>query len=56
METGDFCSDKVIKDNFWVLMRNGVELPFKEQMQYETTTSQEECEGLCENTTVVVGE
>ncbi|KAG6640512.1 PAN domain-containing protein At5g03700-like [Carya illinoinensis] len=48
-ETGDFCSEKVIKDNFWVLMRNGVQLPFKEQMQYETTSSLEECEGLCEN-------
>ncbi|XP_018832566.1 PAN domain-containing protein At5g03700-like [Juglans regia] len=49
LETGDFCSEEVIKDNFWVLRRNGVELPYKEHMQYETTSSPGECASLCEN-------
>lgn len=31
-----------------ILRRNGVELPFKEFMPYKTTSSQSECEGLCE--------
>ncbi|GLT94651.1 hypothetical protein SLE2022_123800 [Rubroshorea leprosula] len=35
-------------NNFNVLRKNGVELPFKELMTYQTTSSQAECEGLCE--------
>lgn len=35
-------------NNFTVLRRNGVELPFKEQMEYKMTSSLWECEGLCE--------
>lgn len=49
METGDFCGEKVVKDNFKVLTRSGVELPYKELMQYETAPSLEQCEGLCDN-------
>ncbi|KAK9985745.1 hypothetical protein SO802_030696 [Lithocarpus litseifolius] len=49
VETGDFCGEQLVKDNYEVLTRNGVEVPFKELMQYETTSSLGECEGLCEN-------
>lgn len=49
VETGDFCDENVVGDNFWVLSRTGLELPFKELMQYEPTTTKEECELLCEN-------
>ncbi|PON56021.1 S-locus glycoprotein [Trema orientale] len=45
---GDFCGDDVAKNNFWVLRRNGVELPFKELMEYETASSLEQCESSCE--------
>ncbi|KAK0584353.1 hypothetical protein LWI29_011811 [Acer saccharum] len=47
---GDFCSDDVEKENdFTVLRRNGVDLPFKELMRYEITPSLEQCEGYCKN-------
>ncbi|XP_062166369.1 PAN domain-containing protein At5g03700 [Alnus glutinosa] len=49
VETGNFCGEKVVKDNFKALTRSGVELPYKQLMQYETTSSLEQCEGLCEN-------
>ena len=49
METGDFCGEQSVKDKYEVLTRNGVEVPFKELMQYETTSSLGECEDLCEN-------
>lgn len=49
VETGNFCGEKVVKDNFKALTRSGVELPNKELMQYKTTSSLEQCEGLCEN-------
>lgn len=46
----DFCNDDVKNGNgFWVLRRNGVDLPFKELMRYEITSSLEQCESLCEN-------
>uniref|UniRef100_A0A2N9HPG2 Apple domain-containing protein n=1 Tax=Fagus sylvatica TaxID=28930 RepID=A0A2N9HPG2_FAGSY len=47
--TGDFCGEQVVKDNNWAFTRKGVEVPFKELMYYETTSSFGECEGLCEN-------
>ncbi|KAM6592949.1 hypothetical protein CsatA_000652 [Cannabis sativa] len=46
--SGDFCGDDVAKNNFWVLRREGVELPYKELMSYETTSSLAQCESLCE--------
>lgn len=49
VETGDFCGEQLVKDNYEALRRNGVEVPFKELMQYETTSSLRDCEGLCEN-------
>ena len=47
--TGDFCGEQVIKDNYWAFTRKGVEVPFRELMYYETTSSYGECEGMCEN-------
>ena len=44
---GDLCGD-VAKNNFWVLRRKGLELPYKELMRYETASSLEKCESLCE--------
>jgi hypothetical protein len=49
VETGDFCGEKVMKDNFKALTRSGVELPNKELMQYQTASSLEQCQGLCDN-------
>ncbi|EXB37770.1 PAN domain-containing protein [Morus notabilis] len=46
--SGDFCGDAVANNGFWVLRRKGVELPYNELMRYETTSSLEECEGICE--------
>ncbi|KAL5743144.1 hypothetical protein ACOSP7_029876 [Xanthoceras sorbifolium] len=47
---GDFCRDDVEKENdFWVLRRNGVDLPFKELIRYKITSSLDQCEGFCEN-------
>ncbi|KAF3441715.1 hypothetical protein FNV43_RR15630 [Rhamnella rubrinervis] len=48
-EIGDLCGGGVAKNNFRVLRRKGVELPYKELMRYETTLSLEECESSCEN-------
>ncbi|XVF07737.1 hypothetical protein REPUB_Repub06bG0165800 [Reevesia pubescens] len=44
----DLCTDPKTQNNIKVLRREGVELPFKELMRYETTTSLEECEDSCE--------
>jgi hypothetical protein len=45
-QSGDFCSGS---DDFWVLRRKGVELPFKELMDSDTTSSSvEECELSCQ--------
>uniref|UniRef100_A0A2N9FSK6 Apple domain-containing protein n=1 Tax=Fagus sylvatica TaxID=28930 RepID=A0A2N9FSK6_FAGSY len=46
---GDFCGEQVVKDNYYAFTRKGVEVPFKELMYYETTSSFGECEGMCEN-------
>lgn len=46
---GDLCGGGVAKNNFRVLRRKGVELPYKELMRYETVSSLEECERLCDN-------
>lgn len=43
---GDFCG--AYDNRFGVQRRTGVELPYKELMDYERTTSLEECEGSCE--------
>ncbi|XP_062117521.1 PAN domain-containing protein At5g03700 [Humulus lupulus] len=48
VSAGDFCGDDVTEKNFWVLRREGVELPYKELMSYKTTSSLEQCESLCE--------
>ncbi|CAK7325206.1 unnamed protein product [Dovyalis caffra] len=46
-QSGDFCSRN---DDFWILRRKGVELPFKELMSSDTTSSSlEECELSCQN-------
>ncbi|KAM5559576.1 PAN domain-containing protein [Rosa sericea] len=47
-QSGDFCSEGIPRNNFWVLRRNGVEPPYKELMGYQTTSSVEQCERLCE--------
>ncbi|KAJ4838130.1 hypothetical protein Tsubulata_045321 [Turnera subulata] len=52
-QPGDLCSgggdDKPkIGNNFWVLRRKGVDLPYKELMDYKMATSLENCEGYCE--------
>ncbi|XP_031270922.1 PAN domain-containing protein At5g03700 [Pistacia vera] len=44
--SGDFCSEG--EDDYWVLRRKGVELPFKELMRYEMTSYLEQCEDICE--------
>lgn len=45
--SGDFCGEG--EDEYWVLRRNGVDLPFKKLMRYEMTSYLEQCEELCEN-------
>lgn len=47
-ETGGLCGG-VAKNAFRVLRRKGVEVPFKELMEYDTMSSLEECESFCEN-------
>ncbi|XVE61536.1 hypothetical protein DITRI_Ditri06bG0048400 [Diplodiscus trichospermus] len=44
----DFCADPETQNDVKVLRREGVEVPFKELMSYETTSSLEECEDSCE--------
>ncbi|CAL9026559.1 unnamed protein product [Prunus brigantina] len=49
VQYGDFCSGGLGEiSNFWVIRRNGVELPYKELMGYQTTSSYGECERVCE--------
>ncbi|KAI4349016.1 hypothetical protein L6164_009672 [Bauhinia variegata] len=45
---GDFCGQAVAENNYWVLRRKGVEAPDKEFLSYETLSSVEQCESLCE--------
>ncbi|XP_028060389.1 PAN domain-containing protein At5g03700 [Camellia sinensis] len=45
--SGDFCGTNG-DDKYWVLRRNGVELPFKELMGYEKMGSELQCERACE--------
>ncbi|KAK5804055.1 PAN domain-containing protein At5g03700 [Gossypium arboreum] len=48
--SNDMCSDlKTQKNDIKVLRRGGVEVPFKEWMRYETTSSLKECENACGN-------
>ncbi|XP_043699869.1 PAN domain-containing protein At5g03700-like [Telopea speciosissima] len=49
-ESGDICGtiDKEKADSYWVLTRTGVELPYKELMEFEKMGSLEECESSCE--------
>lgn len=51
VQSGDLCSDGEAKtqNDFRVLRRQGVELPFKELMGYKTVSSLQQCEGLCES-------
>ncbi|KAF2289759.1 hypothetical protein GH714_038500 [Hevea brasiliensis] len=51
VQSGDLCSngETKTKNDFRVLRRKGVDLPFKELMGYKTVSSLEHCEGLCEN-------
>ncbi|XWS59535.1 hypothetical protein CRYUN_Cryun08bG0130500 [Craigia yunnanensis] len=44
----DLCADPKTQNDIKVLRRKGVEVPFKELMRYETTSSLEECEDSCE--------
>lgn len=48
-EMGNLCSDIEGENKFRVLRREGIELPYKELMGYETTSSLEQCERSCEN-------
>ena len=48
-ETGNLCSRIEGQSKFRVLRREGIELPNKELMGYETTSSLEQCEISCEN-------
>ncbi|GMH09959.1 hypothetical protein Nepgr_011800 [Nepenthes gracilis] len=45
-QPGNFCNTR--NDEFWVLRRAGVELPYKELMGYVKTASLELCEKFCE--------
>ncbi|XP_022934186.1 PAN domain-containing protein At5g03700 [Cucurbita moschata] len=47
-DSGDFCGNGVAKKDFWVLRRSGVELPFKELMNYRTGFTKDQCESFCE--------
>ncbi|TYI10768.1 hypothetical protein ES332_A09G163000v1 [Gossypium tomentosum] len=48
--SNDMCSDpKTQKNDIKVLRRGRVEVPFKEWMRYETTSSLKECENACGN-------
>lgn len=47
-DSGDFCGVGVAKNDFWVLRRSGVELPFKELMSYRTGFTMDQCESFCE--------
>ncbi|XP_015580493.2 PAN domain-containing protein At5g03700 [Ricinus communis] len=56
VSTANFCNgisggaeDRRYKNDLSVLRRRGVELPFKELMSYKTTSSLEECEGICQS-------
>ncbi|XWS43458.1 hypothetical protein CRYUN_Cryun16bG0105700 [Craigia yunnanensis] len=44
----DLCADPKTQNDIKVLRIEGVEVPFKELMRYETTSSLEECEDSCE--------
>ncbi|XP_022766106.1 PAN domain-containing protein At5g03700 [Durio zibethinus] len=44
----NLCTDPKTQNDIKVLRREGVEVPFKELMNYETTSSLEECEDSCE--------
>ncbi|KAI8560076.1 hypothetical protein RHMOL_Rhmol04G0227100 [Rhododendron molle] len=46
INSGDFCGDG--NNNYWVLRRQGVELPYKELMGYEKMESLAQCESACE--------
>ncbi|WCJ34369.1 D-mannose binding lectin protein with Apple-like carbohydrate-binding domain [Euphorbia peplus] len=44
------CSNQTQLDNsFWVLRKEGIDLPFKELMRYKMAPSQGQCESLCES-------
>ncbi|KAF9591137.1 hypothetical protein IFM89_002092 [Coptis chinensis] len=45
-QTGNFCEEK--EEGFWVLRRNGVDLPYKELMEFEQMDSLDACEDSCE--------
>lgn len=45
--SGDFCGDGN-NNKYWVLRRQGVELPYKELMGYEKMGSLAQCESACE--------
>lgn len=47
-EYGDVCGEEETKNNFLVLRRKGVELPYKELMGFDTMSSLDECEKSCE--------
>ncbi|OVA04649.1 S-locus glycoprotein [Macleaya cordata] len=49
LKSGDFCSkSEVIGNGFWILRRKGVDLPYKELMEFQKMESLEECESSCE--------
>lgn len=47
--SGDLCSAGRFNEGFRVMRVNGVELPYKELMGYQTTQSLEQCERICDS-------
>ncbi|OWM82501.1 PAN domain-containing protein At5g03700 [Punica granatum] len=47
--SGDLCEARTYNVHFRVLRRSGVELPYKELMGYQTVSSLEQCESICES-------
>lgn len=47
-DSGDFCGVGVSRNDYLVLRRSGVELPFKELMSYRTGFTMDQCESFCE--------
>ncbi|KAF5737480.1 hypothetical protein HS088_TW13G00361 [Tripterygium wilfordii] len=47
-QSGNFCEEGEAKNDFWILRRNGVALPFSEWMIYETVSSLDQCETICD--------
>lgn len=47
--SGDFCNPGWFDRGFRAMQVNGVDLPYKELMGYQTASSLEQCEGICKS-------